>query len=51
MFRVNMYQMGSLGEDPVEQESERVVVTNVLEAGEDLVEPYVCVIIQHTNPR
>lgn len=33
--------MGSLGEDPVEEESERFVVTNVLEAGEDLVEPYV----------
>lgn len=33
--------MGSLGEDPAEEESERFVVTNVLEAGEDLVEPYV----------
>lgn len=33
--------MGSLGEDPAEEESERFIVTNVLEAGEDLVEPYV----------
>lgn len=33
--------MSSLGEDPVEEESERFVVANILEAGEDLVEPYV----------